>query len=49
MVGIIDGDTIQKDQVLIRSATPYIQPAETFRSSLYARHQLDCFENISLS
>ena len=49
MVGIIDGDAIQKDQVLIRSATPYIQPAETFRSSLYTWHQLDRFEDIGLS
>ena len=35
MIGIIDRNSIQKNQILIRSSSPDIQATESFRSSLY--------------
>ena len=49
MVHVIDGDTVQKDKVLIRAAAPHIQAGEALVAALNAGKHLDGLEDIGLT
>ena len=49
MVHVVDGDAVQQDEVLIRSATADVKACESFVSSLHPRHQLDGLQDIGLA
>ena len=49
MLGIVDGNPIQQEQVLIRPAASDIQAGESFSPTLDAGEQLDCLQDIGFA
>jgi len=49
VIGIVDGHPVQQEKILVRSASPHIDPAGTFCSALHPGHELNGFNHIGLS
>ena len=49
VVHVVDGDAVQQDEVLVRTAAADVKSCESFVSSLHARYQLDGLQDIGLA
>ena len=49
VLGIVDGNAVQHEQVLVRSAAPDVKAGEAFRSALHAGEHLNGFQDIGLA
>ena len=49
MVHVVDGNSVQQDQVFVGATAADVKSCESFVSALYARHQLDGFQDIGLA
>ena len=46
--GVVEGDSVEKKQVLLRPASAHINAGESFHSGLHARHQLYGLQHVRL-
>ena len=49
MFGVVKGDSVQQEEILFRSSSAYIDSGKSFRSGLYAGHQLYCLQHVRFS
>ena len=49
MLGVVEGDAVEQQEVLLRSAAAHIDAAEAFGAALHARHELDGLEHVVLT
>ena len=49
MTRVVNGYTVEQDQVLIGTSSPDIQARSPFGAALYARHELNGFQHIAFA
>ncbi len=49
VLGVVERDSVQKKQVLVRPSSAHVYSRKTFRSALHTGHQLDGLKDIGLA